>query len=409
MKKTLILIKVFLCLALLVNNLKAETLEMSLATFATYASESNNINILIDEDLKNQNIIFIVNDKDSYMLETFRKAVNLKGLELIKNEKFYFVTKKELYVEDLKYRSIKLNFVKYEDIKNFLQVYQEFIKYEFISTSKTLLIYSKEKEFNSINQMISSIDTLPRQLKLKISIIDTNLDKLKELGADSSKINLQNNGNFFFNLVSYPFSVNNNVPRSEKDNFYTFLKYLNTTGTSEFLSNPILTLSDEKETVFNVVSNVPYQMGTTTIEDTTARTSNSYEYKDVGLQISVTPHIYSDNNVYLDLELNVSNIVSNADNLPVTSKKYIKQSFHLPINELLVLTGINQKELITSYSEIPLLADIPFLGWLFKYDSKTENKSNLSIVFEIIEENQFSTNHISIVVPNDFKGVKSEP
>lgn len=409
MKKTLILIKVFLCLALLVNNLKAETLEMSLATFATYASESNNINILIDEDLKNQNIIFIVNDKDSYMLETFRKAVNLKGLELIKNEKFYFVTKKELYVEDLKYRSIKLNFVKYEDIKNFLQVYQEFIKYEFISTSKTLLIYSKEKEFNSINQMILSIDTLPRQLKLKISIIDTNLDKLKELGADSSKINLQNNGNFFFNLVSYPFSVNNNVPRSEKDNFYTFLKYLNTTGTSEFLSNPILTLSDEKETVFNVVSNVPYQMGTTTIEDTTARTSNSYEYKDVGLQISVTPHIYSDNNVYLDLELNVSNIVSTADNLPVTSKKYIKQSFHLPINELLVLTGINQKELITSYSEIPLLADIPFLGWLFKYDSKTENKSNLSIVFEIIEENQFSTNHISIVVPNDFKGVKSEP
>jgi general secretion pathway protein D len=376
---------------------------MNLATFATYASETNSINILIDEDLKNQNIIFIINDKDSFMLEAFRKAVNLKGLELIKNDKFYFVTKKDIYVEELKYRSIKLNFVKYEDISNFLKVYTEFIKFEFISTSKTLMLYSKQKEFDSINQMIQSIDVLPKQLKLKVSIIDTNLDKLKELGSDTSNLNFQNNGNFFFNLVSYPFSVNNNVPSSQKDNFYTFLKYLNTQGTSEFVSNPVLTLSDEKETVFDVVSNVPYQMGTTTINDTALRTSNSYEYKDVGLQIKVTPHIYTDNNVYLDLELNVSNIQSNTDNLPITSKKYIKQSFHLPVNNLLVLTGINKKELITNYSEIPVLADVPFLGWLFKYDSKEENKSNLSVVFELVDEEQYTNNDISIVVPNKLK------
>jgi general secretion pathway protein D len=398
MKK--IKMKILALFLVLLTNIHAETLEMNLATFATYASETNSINILIDEDLKNQNIIFIINDKDSYLLEAFRKAVNLKGLDLIKNEKFYFVTKKDIYVEELKYRSIKLNFVKYEDIANFLKVYTEFIKYEFISTSKTLMIYSKQKEFDSINQMIQSIDVLPKQLKLKVSIIDTNLDKLKELGSDTSKINLQNNGNFFFNLISYPFSVNNNVESSEKDNFYTFLKYLNTEGTSEFISNPVLTLSDEKETVFNVVSNVPYQMGTTTINDTALRTSNSYEYKDIGLQITVTPHIYSDNNVYLDLELNVSNIQSNTDNLPVTSKKYIKQPFHLPVNNLLVLTGINKKEVLTSYTEIPLLADIPFLGWLFKYESNEETKSNLSVVFELVNEENFNTNDFKIIVPN---------
>jgi general secretion pathway protein D len=398
MKK--IKMKILALFLVLLTNIHAETLEMNLATFATYASETNSINILIDEDLKNQNIIFIINDKDSYLLEAFRKAVNLKGLDLIKNEKFYFVTKKDIYVEELKYRSIKLNFVKYEDIANFLKVYTEFIKYEFISTSKTLMIYSKQKEFDSINQMIQSIDVLPKQLKLKVSIIDTNLDKLKELGSDTSKINLQNNGNFFFNLISYPFSVNNNVESSEKDNFYTFLKYLNTEGTSEFISNPVLTLSDEKETIFNVVSNVPYQMGTTTINDTALRTSNSYEYKDIGLQITVTPHIYSDNNVYLDLELNVSNIQSNTDNLPVTSKKYIKQPFHLPVNNLLVLTGINKKEVLTSYTEIPLLADIPFLGWLFKYESNEETKSNLSVVFELVNEENFNTNDFKIIVPN---------
>ncbi|QKF67177.1 type II secretion/transformation system, D protein [Arcobacter venerupis] len=392
--------KLVLLIFLFLNNLKAETLEMNLATFATYASEVNNVNILIDDALKNENIIFIINDKESYMLEAFRRAVNLKGLELVQTEKFYFVTKKDLYVEDLKYRSIKLNFVKYEDIQNFLKVYEDRIKFEFISTSKTLLIYSKEKEFNSIKQMIGSIDTLPKQLKLKVTILETNLDKLKELGSDSSSINLQNDGNFFFNLVSYPFSVNNNVDSSKKDNFYTFLKYLNSTGTSDIVSNPVLTLSDEKEIKFNDVRNVPYNMGTTTINDANLRTSNTTEFRDVGLQITITSHIYEDNQVYLDLELSVSNILSNTDNLPITSKKYVKQSFQLPVGKLFVLTGINKKELLTSYNEIPVLADIPFMGWLFKYDSKQETNNNLTVVFELINEKDFDTKNFNVLVPN---------
>ena len=397
---------ILLLVALLsLTNLKAETIEVNLADFATYASEANNINILIDDELKNENIIFIINSAESYFLEAFRKAVSLKGLELVQTEQFYYVRKKDIYLEEDKYRSIKLNFVKYEDIANFLKVYEDKIKFEFISTSKTLLIKSKENEFNSIKEMIKSVDTLPKQLKLKVTILDTNLDKLKELGSDTSNINLQNDGNFFFNLVSYPFSVNNQVPTTKKDNFYTFLKYLNQTGTSEFISNPVLTLSDEKQTVFNVVNNIPFKMGSVTVDNQDTRTTSSYDYKDVGTQISVTPHIYSDDNIYLDLELNVSNVLSSADNLPTTTKKYIKQSFHLPLNKLLVLTRINKKELITNYSEIPVLADIPFLGWFFKYESKEENRNNLSIVFELINENDFETKNFNIkIIPNKIEG-----
>ena len=210
------LIQMFLIWLILINSLRAEQLELNLVEFATYTSEANNINILIDDDLREENIVFIINDKSSYMLEAFRKAVNLKGLELVFTDKFYYVRKKDIYKEDDKYRSIKLNFVKYEDIQNFLKVYKD-IKYEFISTSKTLLIASKEEEFNSINEMIKSIDVLPKQLKLKVTILDTNLDKLKELGADTTEIKLQNTTNFFFNLVSYPFSVNNQVPTTQKD------------------------------------------------------------------------------------------------------------------------------------------------------------------------------------------------
>lgn len=386
---------------ILFNSIKAENLEMNLAEFATFASQANKINILIDDSLKDENIIFIISDDNSFLIEAFEKAVNLKGLELVKNDKFYYVRKRDIYLEQIKYRPIKLNFVKYEDISNFLKVYAESIKYEFISTSKTLLIASKEEEFNSINQMIKSIDVLPKQLKLKVTIVDTNLDKLKELGADITEINLQNSTNFFFNLVSYPFSVNNQVEANQKDSFYTFLKLINQKGISEFVSNPVLTLSDEKETIFDVVNNIAFKTGESSIQDTTYATSNRYEYKDVGLQIRVTPHIYEDDNIYLDLDLNVSNLISNQDNLPTTSKKYIKQSFHLPLNRLLVLTGINKKEILKTNSEVPVLSNIPYLGWLFKYESTKENRNNLSVIFELIKEEDFTTNNFAVIVPND--------
>lgn len=397
-KKLRILIIILTCL----TNLKAENLQLNLVDFAIQTSEINKINILIDDSLKNNNFVFIINDEQDYMLEAFRKAVTLKGLELIQTQHFYFVKNKETFIEEDKYRSIKLNFVKYEDIANFLKVYDN-IKYEFITTSKTLLIKSKDSDYNSIKELINTIDVLPKQLKLKVTIVDTNLDKLKELGADKTEVKLQDTTNFFFNLVSYPFSVNNQVPVSQKDSFYSFLKFLNQNGTSEFVSNPVLTLSDEKESSFNIVDNVPYKKGTVTVDYMDTRTTSSFDYKDIGLQIKVLPHIYEDLNVYLDLELDVSNLTSNEDNLPITSKKFIKQSFHLPINKLLVLTGINKKELVTEKSEVPLLADIPFLGWLFKYESKKEKKNNLSIVFELINETDFTTDNFNVIVPNKEK------
>jgi general secretion pathway protein D len=377
--------KILILLSFLVNLTFADNQTLNLVQFASYASQYNNINILIDEKLKEETFSFIVNDKKSYYLDAFRKAVNLKNLELIKTNEFYYVRPKNPYIEEPKYRSIKLNFVRYEDIKNFLLVYDNEIKFEFIKSSKILLLRSKEKEFKSIYEMIKTIDVLPTQLKLKVTIIDTNLDKLKEHGADYTSLNLSNNTNLFFNLVSYPFTVKNELNSDEAKGFYTFIKFLNSNGSSELISNPILTLSDEKQTVFNVVNNIPYKTGNTTINNDDTRTTSTYSFKDVGLQISVTPHIYNNQNIYLDLELNVSNVLNNSDNLPTTSKKYLKQSFHLPINKVLVLTGINKKEVLTSSSEVPILSKIPYIDWLFKYESENINNTNLSIVFEIVE------------------------
>ena len=260
----------------------SDSIELNLTDFSIYASEENNVNILIDESLSDKNFVFTISDKNDYYLPAFEKALSIHNLELIKTNKIYYVREIGTYIEKAKYRALKLNFVNYEDIKNFLDVYKD-IKFEFIQTSKILMIYSNETEFESIKETIETIDTLPKQLKLKITILDTNLNKLRELGSSDSMLNLSTGSDFFFNLIAYPFSSTNIISNDKKSGFYNFLKFINDDGISDFISNPILTLTDGKKNSFNVVSNTPFKTGESTLQDTQFRTSNSFDYRDVGL------------------------------------------------------------------------------------------------------------------------------
>lgn len=377
--------KIIIVCLILLNNLCAEVLELDLVTFSNLASETNQIDILIDEKLKEEKFVFTTSSNKDYLLTAFRKALNTKGLQLVQNEKFFYIEKKEIYVETPQHRSIKINFVNFEDIKELLTIYKD-IEYNFIKTSKTLILKSTFDQYNNILKVIKSIDKLPKQLKLKISIIETNLNKSKEFGFDfEAKIKSDPNTNLFFNLISYPFSITNTLTAQQTNQFYTFLKMTNENDYTEFISNPTIILSDEKTTLFKSIEEVPYKKSTTQIENNQTVNTESIEYKEVGLSVKVKPSIYSFSNVYLDLDFEASNILSFSDNIPTTSSKIVKQAFNLKVGETLILTGINKNTLTTNNIGIPFLKDIPFIGNLFNYEYESKLSTNLSIIFELQE------------------------
>lgn len=377
------------CLLLaLISNLKAESQQLNLTDFSIYAAEQNNVNILIDDSLSNKSFIFTISGKEDLYLEAFEKALNIHNLELVKNNGLYYVRDVKTYEEKPKYRAIKLNFINYEDIKNFLQVYKD-TKFEFISTSKLLMVYSNEMEFESIKNTIEQIDSLPESLKLKITILDTNLNKLREYGSNNSILNLTNDTNFFFNLIAYPFSTTNQIPMDQRKGFYSFLKFVNDDGISEFLSNPIFTITHNEPIDFSMGREIPYKKTNSSIENTEYRTMNSYEFKDVGLKISLKPIFLNDGMVKISIKIDMSTLESfNKDEVPLTSKKFFEQSFNMSKDSIFVLTGINEKQINKYESGVPVLKDIPLTGWLFKYETTKTTFSNLSIFFELIEDYQ---------------------
>ncbi|QKF67038.1 type II secretion/transformation system, D protein [Arcobacter venerupis] len=378
------------------NSINAENLEINMAEFATFVSQINDVEIIVDDALKDENIILIGND-NSFTLEAFTNTVKMKNYELVKTDKFYLVRKKVEEKKDLVVNTIQLHHIDFEYVKGLFSIYKD-IEFNYIASSKLILIKSTIEEFNKIKTVISNIDKVPNQLKIKITILDTNLNKIKDYGTELTG-NINQSSNFFFNLLAYPFQVASDINPKQKDSFTSFIKLLNQNKVTELVASPTLTLFDNEPVTFNLVKNIPYLAGNTTVEDNNTKTTNSYTYKDIGLKILITPIIFAD---YVDINLDLTNesILDNS-NTPRTSKSFIKQKFSLSKNKLFVLTGINQTQKYNDLQTTPFLSDIPVLGWLFKTDSNDSTTSNLTILLELVSEDDYSNNDFNVVVPVD--------
>src|SRR5205823_1783978 len=104
------------------------------------------------------------------------------------------------------------------------------------------------------------------------------------------------------------------------------------------------------------------------------------ERKDVGLQLTVTPHINEGDSVRLDIKQEVSSLspTTGAVDL-VTNKRQITTSVLVGDGNMLVLGGLISDEVKENVSKVPALGDIPVIGNLFRYRSSSKTRRNLMV------------------------------
>ena len=148
------------------------------------------------------------------------------------------------------------------------------------------------------------------------------------------------------------------------------------------LSTPQIMTLDNEEAEINVGSNVPY----ITRQDSTATTSaypvnyNTYEYKDVGVILNITPHINEENFIRLKISQQVTKVTSASTSAtPTTLKRTTKTTVVIKDSETIVISGLMGDSTQDSTYKLPLLGDIPILGWLFKTYSTSREKTNLYV------------------------------
>jgi general secretion pathway protein D len=143
------------------------------------------------------------------------------------------------------------------------------------------------------------------------------------------------------------------------------------------LSTPQILTTDNEEAKINVGENIPYQTRVSTSDN---ETFNTFEYRDVGTTLTITPHISKDRLVRLNIALEVTDVSSTTLELqPTTLKRTIDTTAIVKDTNTIVIGGLIDDKTSISEFKVPLLGDIPILGWLFKSRSTNREKTNLFV------------------------------
>ena len=140
------------------------------------------------------------------------------------------------------------------------------------------------------------------------------------------------------------------------------------------LSSPHLLTQNNKEAEIIVAENIPFITSQSRDSTNLANVINSVERKDVGVTLRLTPHIHESEFVSMDIYQEASALKQDALTLaqtatvgPTWTKRSTKTTVLVKSGDTVIISGIIQDSFTKNVSKIPLLGDIPLLGYLFRY------------------------------------------
>ncbi len=278
--------------------------------------------------------------------------------------------------------------------------------------TNSLIIIASMNDYTTLLDVIRKLDIRRRQVYVEALIMEISLDKGQELGTEfRGATSTASNGaamtgtNFGFtggvNDLFTAIAAGNpllfsgtglslagtagTVTLSDGTEIPAITAVLRASQTKDnvnILSTPHLLTLDNKEAEIIVGENVPFI--TSQAKDTTnlSNVINTIERKDVGITLRLTPHIHESEFVNLEIYQESSAIKSTADSTtvgPTTTKRSAKTSVLVKNGDTVILGGMMRETYTTTESKVPLLGDIPILGYLFKFKSVSKNKTNLLI------------------------------
>lgn len=275
--------------------------------------------------------------------------------------------------------------------------------------TNSLIITASEPVYNNLRAVIEKLDVRRPQVFVEALIVEVTADKASELGIQWQTLSGVNNSGS--NVIGGTnFGSNNNIITASSNiasvgqglnvgivsgtttlpgigtvlNLGVLAHALASDTNANILSAPNLMTLDNEEAKIVVGQNVPFITGSyaQTGAVATATPFQTIDRKDVGLTLKIKPQIMQGGSVKLLVSQEVSSVVastSSAVSGPTTNKRSIDTTVIVDENQIVVLGGLIQDSVNQTASKIPVLGDIPFLGALFRYETREQVKTNLMV------------------------------
>jgi general secretion pathway protein D len=271
--------------------------------------------------------------------------------------------------------------------------------------TNSLIVTTYPRTWAEVEPIIKKLDRMPRQVLIEVLIAEITLDEALSLGMEwairTGKINLFFRGTQptpldrpnlpdFIRLGSAILSPGLTLFAASADSFLAAIRALASKDKVNILSSPSVMTTENKKAVINVSKSVPVLTSQqSTVGGTVATTANlntavigtqTVEYKDVGIVLTVTPRIGEEGTVALEVKQEVNDILSLQTGQlasPTFSKREAETSVVLLNNQTLVLGGLIQTKREMIKSGVPFLSKIPVIGYLFGDTQENITKTEL--------------------------------
>jgi general secretion pathway protein D len=318
---------------------------------------------------------------------------------------------------------IALNYIKAEDIaKNISTVVEKFaagngdtslirrVAVEAIAESNTLLVNATPEDFKAIETVIKALDVKPKQVHISVLIAEVSEGDLDKLGvtitalnspesvgknavagatrssADNAGLLTQLSSGMFGQGLTFGIAhgsytdANGNIVTDYPGVFN--IDAIKGNDKVKILANPSLGAQNNVEAEVSVVDNIPITEATITGSGSDRDVIQNITRMDVGVKLTMTPHIIPDGIVQLELEPSIEAVTDkgiSSDYAPTISKRRVKTTVMVEDGKTIVIAGLMRNDTAEVKKKIPLLGDIPLLGWLFRWNSTEEKKTNILI------------------------------
>lgn len=268
------------------------------------------------------------------------------------------------------------------------------------NTNTLLLSYSPRME-SQIVTMINELDRPPPQVMIQVLIAEITLDDRFEMGMEfalqdllfSEKAYRNPNGIVKGNHFDFIGGTDLGAAGSglggvsfavTGEDFNFLVRALQVEGRLEVLSRPSLLVQDNQEATIAVGEQIPVVRDVAVTG--TGIATPSIDYKDVGVNLDVTPIINPDGFVNLKIAPEISSLgtssvsIATGITLPIIAQRKAETSVTVKDGETIIIGGLITSRTNESENKVPVMGDIPLLGIAFRSTVRTQTKTELLMV-----------------------------
>ena len=276
--------------------------------------------------------------------------------------------------------------------------------------TNSIIITATEPVYRSLRTVIDSLDQRRAQVYVEALIVEVSTGLAAEFGVQWNGAHQRSDGRTVFGGTNFSTTPGSNilgiadgtlVPGNglnlgvirgtinipglgEIANLQVLARALEADSGANVLSTPNVLTLDNEEARIVVGQNVPFVTGSYTPTAGSATSPfQTIERKDIGITLRVTPQVSEAGAVKLKIFQEVSSVTRDAQLVRsadiITNKRSLESTVLVDDGTIVVLGGLIQDDQQSGVDKVPLLGDIPWLGALFKYETRNRKRTNLMV------------------------------